>query len=216
MRLFDQGLRLVQRERLTQAWQIAMTIVASQAIRCLSAAWLLLFREYDTQPLALARLAGEYTLLLQYLSSHRDQAEAWINPSGPTPLTVGEIARQLEREGIETYPQSVRKLLHRFSHQDTLAIGMSVRIGDAKKNSNLWTLRVGDPSEHFRTIASLLLVENALLLLRLDDFLSGLDEGWDRAVARERARHLIAMNTLVAEAADVAPVATGKDDQSER
>jgi hypothetical protein len=199
LRLFSRGLLLLERVQLTEEWQIAMTIVAAQAARCLSAAWTLLFLEYDTQPLALARLAGEYTLLLQYLDTHHDQAGAWIDPGARTPMTVGEIAQQLEREGTETYPKSVRDLLHRFSHQDTLAIGMSVRVKDMREDSGVWTLHVGDPSEHFRTIAGNLVVQNALLLVRLHDFLSGLDARWDRDVARQTTRHLTAIHAFVAD-----------------
>jgi hypothetical protein len=199
LRLFEDGLRLVSRFKLTQEWQIAMTVVAAQVTRCLSAAWELFFLEYDTQPLALARLAGEYTLLMQYLETHRAEASAWLDPGAPTPMTAGEIAKRLEREGVETFPQSVRELLHRFSHQDTLAIGLTLSVKDSKKGQESWTLRIGDPSQNLRLVGSFLLIQDSLFLFRLHDFLGGLDDGWDRAFSRQGERHLRAMTKLAAD-----------------
>jgi hypothetical protein len=140
-------------------------LLAAQVTRCLSAAWELFFLEYDTQPLALARLAGEYTLLIQYLETHRDEASAWLDPGAPTPMTAGEIAKRLEREGVETFPQSVRELLHRFSHQDTRAIGLTLSVKDSKKGQESWTLRIGDPSQNLRLVGSFLLIQDSTLLV---------------------------------------------------
>jgi hypothetical protein len=182
VRLFEDGLKVISRSTLKGDWRFVSTIAAVQASNAISAAWDLLFLGYDTEPLALARLSGEYSLLMHYLDTHPDEAERWFDTDKPTPMTAGEMARRLEREGVATFPQSFRDELHRFSHQDTMAMSMSVKV----KGPN--TLEIGRIGQHVREVATILLIQDAHLLIRLHESGAREDSKWEDAMSRELGR----------------------------
>jgi hypothetical protein len=139
----------------------------------------LLFLGYGTEPLALARLAGEYAVLMHYLEMHHEEGTRWLNFDNAIPMTAGDMAQRLEREGFSVFPRSVRDRLHRFSHQDTLAMAMSVRVTGAR------SLQVGLIGESVRYVGGLLLSQDAHVLIRLHRFVAGVDTAWDRSAIRE-------------------------------
>jgi len=182
LRLFEDGLKVLSRSTVSGSWRIVSTIAAVQATNAIAAAWDLLFLGYDTEPLALARLSGEYALLMHYLDTHHDDAEGWLDFGGRPPLTAGEMARRLEREGTATFPQAIRDHLHRFSHQDSMAMALSIKV----KGST--TLEIGRIGQHVRRTASFLLIQDVHLLARLSELGAAEDPKWHGSMLRELDR----------------------------